>query len=48
MANFNKTICERHRAKMHTGNLESEMLKRGMFFDVINWSEDQGTLPFER
>jgi hypothetical protein len=22
-----------------------EMLRRGMFFDVIDWSEDQGTLP---
>jgi hypothetical protein len=26
--------------------LESEMLRRGMFFDVIDWSEDQGALPF--
>jgi hypothetical protein len=26
----------------HAGELESEMLKRGMFFDVIDWSEDQG------
>jgi hypothetical protein len=34
--------------KMHAGNLESEMLRRGMFFDIIDWSEDQGTLPFER
>ena len=33
--------------KMHAGKLESEMLRRGMFFDVIDWSEDQGTLPFE-
>ena len=24
-----------------------EMLKRGIFFDVIDWSEDQGALPFE-
>jgi hypothetical protein len=31
--------------KKHAGNLESEMLRRGMFFDVIDWSEDQGTLP---
>jgi len=31
--------------KKHAGNLESEMLSRGMFFDVIDWSEDQGTLP---
>ena len=32
--------------KKHAGNLESEMLRRGMFFDVIDWSEDQGALPF--
>ena len=31
--------------KKHAGNLESEMLRRGMFFDVIDWSEDQGVLP---
>jgi hypothetical protein len=23
------------------------MLKRGMLFDVIDWSEDQARLPFE-
>jgi hypothetical protein len=34
--------------KKHAGNLESEMLKRGMFFEVIDWSEDQAKLPFER
>jgi hypothetical protein len=33
--------------KRHAGELESEMLKRGMFFEVIDWSEDQATLPFE-
>jgi hypothetical protein len=33
--------------KKHAGELESEMLKRGMFFDVIDWSEDQAALPFE-
>jgi hypothetical protein len=32
--------------KRHAGELESEMLKRGMFFDVIDWSEDQAPLPF--
>jgi hypothetical protein len=32
---------------MHAGNLESKMLRRGMFFDAIDWSEGQGTLPFE-
>jgi hypothetical protein len=34
--------------KKHAGNLESEMLRRGMFFDVIDWSEDQASLPLER
>ena len=33
--------------KRHAGELESEMLKRGMFFEVIDWSEGQATLPFE-
>jgi hypothetical protein len=32
--------------KRHAGNLEVEMLKRGMFFEVIDWSEDQAVLPF--
>jgi hypothetical protein len=32
--------------KLHAADLEAEMLKRGMMFDVIDWSEDQGTLPF--
>ena len=31
--------------KEHAANLESEMLRRGMFFEVIDWSEDQGRLP---
>jgi len=30
----------------HAGELETEMLKRGMFFEVIDWSEDQAPLPF--
>jgi hypothetical protein len=33
--------------KQHAAELEAEMLRRGMFFEVIDWSEDQGTLPFE-
>ena len=33
--------------KKHAADLESEMLKRGMFFEVIDWSEDQARLPFE-
>jgi hypothetical protein len=32
--------------KRHAGELESEMLKRGMFFEVIDWSSDQADLPF--
>ena len=34
--------------KRHAADLEVEMLRRGMTFDVIDWSEDQATLPFER
>jgi hypothetical protein len=33
--------------KKHAGELESEMLNRGMFFDVIDWSEDQTVPPLE-
>jgi hypothetical protein len=33
--------------KMHATDLEAEMLKRGMIFEVIDWSEDQADLPFE-
>ena len=29
--------------KKHAADLESEMLKRGMRFEVIDWSEDQPT-----
>ena len=32
--------------KMHAADLEAEMLRRGMIFEVIDWSEDQATLPF--
>jgi hypothetical protein len=32
----------------HAADLEAEMLKRGMMFEVIDWSEDQASLPFER
>jgi hypothetical protein len=31
----------------HAAALESEMLRRGMIFEVIDWSEDQATLPSE-
>ena len=33
--------------KKHAANLEQQMLKRGMLFAVIDWSEDQTTLPFD-
>jgi hypothetical protein len=33
--------------KKHAGELESEMLNRGMFFDVIDWSEDRAVPPTE-
>ena len=29
----------------HAGNLEAEMLRRGMPFKIIDWSEDQERLP---
>jgi hypothetical protein len=32
--------------KNHAADLEAEMLKRGMIFEVIDWSADQATLPF--
>jgi hypothetical protein len=33
--------------KKHAADLESEMLKRGMLFEVIDWDEGQAKLPFE-
>ena len=33
--------------KLHAAELETEMLMRGMMFEVIDWSEDQATLPFD-
>jgi hypothetical protein len=33
--------------KKHAADIESEMLTRGMFFEVIDWSEDQPTRPLE-
>ena len=33
--------------KKHAADLETEMIKRGMFFEVIDWSEDQAPMPFE-
>jgi hypothetical protein len=31
--------------KKHAADLESEMLKRGMVFEIIDWSENQPKLP---
>ena len=33
--------------KLHAAELETEMLGRGMMFEVIDWSEDQPKSPFE-
>jgi hypothetical protein len=33
--------------RKHAADLEAEMIRRGMFFEVIDWSEDQATLPFD-
>jgi hypothetical protein len=33
--------------KLHAADLEAEMLKRGMIFDVIDWDDGQANLPFE-
>jgi hypothetical protein len=33
--------------KKHAVDLEQEMIKRGMIFEVIDWSEGQATLSFE-
>jgi hypothetical protein len=33
--------------KTHAADIEREMLKRGMIFDVIDWSQDQAILPFK-
>jgi hypothetical protein len=32
--------------KKHAADLEAEMLRRGMFFEVIDWFEGQESLPF--
>jgi hypothetical protein len=33
--------------KTYAGDLEAEMLRRGMSFNLIDWSEKQADLPFE-
>ena len=32
--------------KKHAADLETEMLKRGLAFNMIDWHEGQLTLPF--
>ncbi len=34
--------------KKHAADLEAEMLRRGMLFEVIDWFEGQEALPFGR
>lgn len=34
--------------KQHAADLEFEMLRRGMIFEVIDWNPGQGRLPFEK
>jgi hypothetical protein len=34
--------------KLHTAELETEMLRRGTMFEVIDGSKDQTLLPFEK
>jgi hypothetical protein len=33
--------------KLRAAELETEMLRRGTMFEVIDWSEDQTRLPLE-
>lgn len=33
--------------RTHASDLETEMLKRGMFFEIIDWTEARNTHPFE-
>ena len=33
--------------KLHAADLEAEMYRRGMVFEVIDWTEVQPSLPFE-
>jgi hypothetical protein len=33
--------------KKHAADLEAEMLKRGMLFELIDWDEGQAKLPFD-
>jgi hypothetical protein len=40
-------VSETPEWKLRAAELETEMLGRGMMFEVIDWSEDQARLPFE-
>jgi hypothetical protein len=40
-------VRETHEWKLHAADLESEMLKRGMTFVLVDWS-DQAEQPIER
>jgi hypothetical protein len=33
--------------KLHAADLEAEMLRRGMLFEVIDWDDGQAKLPFD-
>jgi hypothetical protein len=44
---FRFRVRETAEWKLHAAELETEMLKRGMMFEVIDWSEDQAVLPFD-
>jgi hypothetical protein len=37
-------VRETQEWKVHAAALDAEMVRRGMLFDVIDWSEDQATL----
>jgi len=40
-------VRETPESKKHAADLEAEMLKRGMMFNVIDWHEGQAALPFD-
>ena len=34
--------------KLHAADIEAEMLKRGMIFEVIDWDDGEAKLPFAK
>ena len=40
-------VRETSKWKKHAADLKTEMLRRGMMFEVIDWLEDKAGLPFE-